>query len=168
MSAPLPHDWADADPDEGYRRRGPQSLMFVLLAGAVLVAAALFVGLVILGRPIADNGRPIADNGSQDEPRPAAEQFLRQVEIGRLATAYASLCAPSREKISRDEFVAAVGGPSRAARHEVTKTAYLDEAGTSAVVKVRVTDQVGGTREISLTLSLSADGGWHVCGDSFS
>jgi hypothetical protein len=168
MSAPLPHDWADADPDEGYRRRGPQSLMFVLLAGAVLVAAALFVGLVILGRPIADNGRPIAENGSQDEPRPAAEQFLRQVEIGRLATAYASLCPASREKISRDQFVAAVGGPSRAARHEVTKTAYLDEAGTSAVVKVRVTDQVGGTREISLTLSFSADGGWQVCGDSFS
>jgi|SRR4051812_5273965 hypothetical protein len=161
MSAPLPQDWADADPDEGYRRRSPQSFMFVLLAAAVLVVAALFVGLVVLGEPL-------GDNGAEDQPRPAAEQFLRQVEIGRPAAAYASLCAASREKISRDEFVAAVSGPSRAARHEITKTAYLDEAGKSAVVKARVTDQVGGTREISLTLSRSADGGWQVCGDSFS
>ncbi|MFB9237196.1 hypothetical protein ACFFWC_16805 [Plantactinospora siamensis] len=130
-------------------------------AAAIVAILVCGLGLPIAGAILWSSGGPDLDG-----PRNAADRFLQRVEAGDDGVAYASLCADMRLRMTVAQFVAAVEDLGRPVSHSVVGAVFLDEAGNSAAVDVRVTSHTSAGRAFSLTVAV-VEGEWQVCDHAF-
>ncbi|NES26557.1 hypothetical protein GCE86_29105 [Micromonospora terminaliae] len=137
----------------------PNRNRVVWVVVGICVAALLVVVLI----PVAGFVIWVTTGPDIDEPRQAADRFVRQLERGDDAAAYASTCPEVQARITVAGFSAAVERLGRPVSHELTSAVFGDEAGGSAFVRMRLTDAAGDTTAVSL--HLEADPAWRVCDD---
>lgn len=132
-----------------------------MLAGAV--AAVLVVCAVAAAGLAAWNVQVI--RGASGPARAAAEQFWTDVVADDPAAAYGRLCAHTRQRWSREEFVARLSIPPKITRFVVVRVRVVTRAGRQqATVTTRLTRQSGLVREHPLPVVREQDD-WRVCGD---
>jgi hypothetical protein len=153
MMQPLPHHPPIVAPPP---KRGRTWIVVVSVAGAAL----LVVLLPVFGFLVWLYAGPDIDDG-----RKAADRFARQLERHDDAAAYRSMCPTVRDQITIEQFTKAVDRLGRPVSHTLGRAAFNDEAGSRATVAIQLTDRVGRTTPMSLTLT--SEPTWQVCDDIF-
>ncbi|GAB3807085.1 Rv0361 family membrane protein [Micromonospora zhanjiangensis] len=141
-------------------RRRPGLRGALLVAGVVLVVCC--VGAAGLGLW---NFQVL--RGTRGPVRAAADDFLRDVSAGQpsAAAAYDRLCAATRDRWTREEFVRRATGQDAVIRYTVGEVTVATRGGRpEGAVTARLVRR-GGAVE-SWTLRVVRDGDqWRVCGD---
>ncbi|MCO1594467.1 hypothetical protein M8C17_04740 [Micromonospora sp. RHAY321] len=131
-----------------------------------IVAGGLLLGfLAVLGPPVVGFLFWLSTGPDPDEPRAAADDFVRHLESNADAAAYQSLCPEIRNRTTAAAFSAAVERMGRPVSHTVGRAAFRNEPGTNAGVTVRLTDRTG--RTTTFHWDLDASFGWQICDEDF-
>ena len=138
----------------------PDDLRKPLLIVAGLVLLLCCGGFVVAG--------PFLLQGPQQPTvaaRAATAAFLGRLEAADYAGAYDQLCAATRTRVSRDDFVAGASGRPRVVAHTIDAVAEVDD-GRPAVVVVTATLSYA-TSSAAQDFRVVVDAGaWRVCGNA--
>jgi hypothetical protein len=133
-----------------------RTVLVVALVVALFCCGGLGVGGYVLFRTVAGAHSPI---------RAATVAYLDDLEAGDFAGAYGRLCRATRQRLSRDAFVAAVSGGSALRTYHIDQVRISNDKGRpGGTVTATLVDAAGAPRSHTFDLT-SEDGAWKVCGD---
>nr|MDT0657657.1 hypothetical protein [Micromonospora sp. DSM 115978] len=133
----------------------------VVLATAV-VALVCLVGATGLGLWNYQSVR-----GAREPARQVAEAFLGDLVVGDAETAYDRLCAATRDRWQRLEFVRWIGGRPALSRYAIQDVSVATRDGRlRGTVTAELTQPSGKVVTHPLTV-VREDGDWRVCGDPY-
>jgi len=145
----------------GHRARPPRRWRAVL----GLTAVGLFVCCVGAAGLGAWNYQHV--QRSSGPARDAADVFLRDVASGDIAGAYGQLCADTRQRWSRDEFVRRLTVPPMITNYAIDDVAVATDRGQlRGTVTAKLTRRSGAVDQREMPM-VSDGGHWRVCGDPF-
>ncbi len=137
----------------------PDDLRRPLLIVAGLVLLLWCGGFVVAG--------PFLLQGPQEPTvaaRTATAAFLGRLEAADYAGAYDQLCATTRTRVSRDDFVADASGRPRVVAHTIDAVAELGD-GRPAVVVTATLSYATSSAAQDFRVVVDA-GAWRVCGNA--
>lgn len=105
--------------------------------------------------------------GTDGPVRAAADGFLRDVSsAGTAAAAYDRLCAATRDRWTRDEFVRRSTGPDAVIRYTIDRVRVATRGGRpEGTVNAKLVRRSGTVDERALRVIRNGDT-WQVCGDA--
>ncbi|MET8087356.1 hypothetical protein [Micromonospora sp. NPDC005237] len=131
----------------------------------IVVAALVVACLGALALPVGGFLLWMYTGPDVDEPRAAADQFVRRLESNDDAAAHDSLCREIKARTDLAAFTAAVERLGRPVSHTMGRAVFTNEAGNNASVTVELTGRTGQTTRLDLYLTSTT--GWQVCDESF-
>jgi hypothetical protein len=130
----------------------------IALVLAVCCCGGLGAGGYVVFRKVAEAQSPIRD---------AAAAYLDDLEEGDYSGAYDLLCRATRQRFSRDAFVAAVSGPEAVRAHHIDRVRISNDKGRlGGTVNATLVDAAGAPRTRTFELT-PEDGRWKVCGGPY-
>jgi hypothetical protein len=136
-------------------------------ARAVLLGAAVVVLVCLVGATGLGLWNYQSVRGAREPARQVAEAFLGDLVVGDAAAAYDRLCAGTRDRWQRLEFVRWIGGQPAISRYTVREVSVATRDGRPhGTVTAELTERSGKVRSHPLTV-VNEDGDWRVCGDPY-
>jgi hypothetical protein len=125
-----------------------------LVAGlsAALLCAALAIGAFVGGHPRQDPARAA---------RIATDTFVSRLIAGNFDGAYDQLCADTRQRVERDDFVSSVGSRPAVRSYQIDGVEAVD---TGFSVSLTLADPSGAAAPQVFRV-VEDRGAWRVCGD---
>ncbi|SCL40697.1 protein of unknown function [Micromonospora pallida] len=135
-------------------RRTTRTILIVVAVVLVLCCLGGSIGGFWLYRTVNDAVAPVSDS---------ATTYLDAVQRGDHSTAYRQLCAPTRNRISEDEFTRMQAAQPRLRNYEITFVNVASTNGrTQGSATVRLI-QENGTETTQIFQLVKEDGAWRVC-----
>lgn len=129
-----------------------QSVALVAGLSGALLCAALAVGWFVGGHPRQDPATAA---------RIAVDTFVGRLIAGNFDGAYDQLCAETRQRVERDDFVSGVGSRPAVRSYQVDRVEAVDQGFS---VSLTLADPTG-TAAPQVFRVVEDRGAWRVCGD---
>jgi hypothetical protein len=127
----------------------------------VLIVAALALLLCLTGLGIGGFFLFRPEQEPAVAARIATDSFVQRLIAGNLGGAYDQLCADTRERFDREEFITDIGGRPAVRSYQIDK---IEKSGASFSVSVTLADPSGAS-EVHLYRVVEDRGTWRICGD---